>query len=239
MIRIFISVIKSNLFWFVLTISGIFFVCNNTNFINKGFPGFVIKKIEFDGNEKVPEALLYKASGLRYKANIFRVSVEEVKRKLEQIAWVRSVEVRRKLPDRFYIRVIEREPIAILQSKYKLHLLDKYGTILEHDGIGNFGSLPILVGEGCANSAQHLLFVLNQFPKIRRQLVCATFIGKRRWDIKINRGLTVKLPERHLKYAFSILEEISDDNGFFKNDIQEIDLRMLDRVIVKKKDSGL
>jgi cell division protein FtsQ len=111
--------------------------------------------------------------------------------------------------------------------------LDEHGKILEHDGIGEFGNLPIVVGEDAEKHAKHLLFVLNQFPKIRKQLVCAIFIGKRRWDIKINKGVLIKFPEKHLKHAMTILDEISDDKGFFKDDIEEIDLRMLDRVIVK------
>ncbi len=53
--------------------------------------------------------------------------------------------------------------------------------------------------------------------------------------MKINKGITVKLPEKHLGYAMQILDEIADENGFFNNDILEIDLRNLDRVIVKRR----
>ena len=53
--------------------------------------------------------------------------------------------------------------------------------------------------------------------------------------MKINKGVTVKLPEKHLGYAMQILDEIADENGFFNDDIQEIDLRNLDRVIVKRR----
>ncbi len=223
------------MFWFSITFCGLFYIFGYSNLLKKGIPGFIVQKIEFDGNEKVIESLLYKASGLRYRANIFSISVEEVKRKLEQIAWVNSVEVQRKLPNRIYIRITERKPIAFLQSQYRLYLLDKYGKILEYDGIGSFDNLPIVVGEGAEKATRHFLFILNQFPKIRSQLVNATFIGKRRWNIKINKGIIVKLPEKYLKHAMSVLEEISDDNGFFKDDIIEIDLRILDRIIIKNK----
>ena len=53
--------------------------------------------------------------------------------------------------------------------------------------------------------------------------------------MKINRGITVKLPEKNLGYAMQILDEIADENGFFHSNIEEIDLRILDRVIVKKR----
>ncbi|MDR2158272.1 MAG: cell division protein FtsQ/DivIB, partial [Holosporaceae bacterium] len=147
---------------------------------------------------------------------------------------VKSAIVQRKLPDTIYVRVSERIPIAILQSKYKLYLIDADGKILENDGIGNFSNLPIVIGEGAEKEADKFLRCLNEFPKIRRQLVFAMRIGKRRWNIKINRGITVKLPEKGLMHALGILEEISDGNGFFHDDISVIDLRMLDRVIISK-----
>jgi cell division protein FtsQ len=235
--RYLISVFKSNLFLFVILAGTVFgSIYFHLDRIAKfRSTEFCIKKIEFDGNEKVPDVLLLKTSGLRYKSNIFAPSIYDVKRKLENVAWIKSAIVQRKLPDTIYIRVSERIPIAILQSKYKLYLIDSDGKILENDGIGNFSNLPIVIGKGAEKEADKFFHCLNQFPKIRRQLVFALMIGKRRWNIKINRGITIKLPERGIMQALGILEEISDGNGFFNDDISVIDLRMLDRVVITKQ----
>jgi len=229
-----ISLLKSNLFLIFLTISvgvGVWFCEKPIKFPSE----LKIEKIEFDGQEHVPEILLLKASGLRYKKDILSISVNDVKNKLEQIAWVRSASVQRKLPNKISVRVAERVPIAIYQINYKLYLLDIDGKILENDGIGNFDNLPIIVGEGAEKVARHFLYVLGKFPRIQSQLAFAVYVGKRRWNMKINKGITVKLPEKHLGYSMQILEEIADENGFFNDDIQEIDLRNLDRVIVKRR----
>lgn len=228
------SLLKSNLFLIFITVAvvtGVWFYERPIKVLDE----FKIKKIEFDGQEHVPEILLLKVSGLRYKTNVFNVSVSDVKKKLEQIAWVRSASVQRKLPDKLSIRIAERVPIAIYQFNYKLHLLDVDGKILENDGIGSFDNLPIIIGEGAEKVARQFLHVLEKFPKIQNQLVFAVYVGKRRWNMKINKGITVKLPEKHLSYAMQILDEIADERGLFNDDIQEIDLRILDRVIVKKR----
>ncbi len=237
MLRYLASILKSNLFQFVLfavtvAAAGYFY---SKNIINAGNPVFSVKKIVFDGNEKVPDILLLKTSGLRYKSNILKVSIEDVKNKLENVAWIKSAVVQRVLPNTIYVRVAERIPIAILQSKYKLYLVDADGMVLENDGIGDFSNLPIVVGEGASKEAANFLWQLEKFPKIRKQLVFAVRIGNRRWNIKINRGITVKLPEKELRYAFSVLDEISNSDGFFNDDIEEIDLRIPDRVILTKK----
>ncbi len=229
-----VSLLKSNLFLILLTAGigvGVWFYLNPL----EAPKDFRIEKIEFDGHEHVPEVLLLKVSGLRYKTNILKVSVTDVKRNLEKIAWVKSASVQRKLPNKMFIRVAERIPIAIYQSNYKLYLLDEDGTILENDGIGGFDNLPIIVGEGAEAVASHFLHIMKKFPKIQNQLVFSVYVGKRRWNIKINKGITVKLPEKNVGYAMRILNELADENGFFSPDIKEIDLRVLDRVIVKKE----
>ncbi len=198
---------------------------------------FFIKKIEFDGNDRVPEILLLKTSGLRYKSNIFSASLDDVKKRLESITWIRSVTVQRQLPSTIYIRVAERTPIAILQSKQKLYLVDAEGVVLENDNIGDFDNLPIIIGEEAEKDATNLLNCLDKFPKIRKQLVYAVRIGKRRWDIKINRGVTIKLPEKGIMRALGIVDEVSDNNGFFHEDIDSIDLRMHDKIVISKKHS--
>ncbi|MDR1333715.1 MAG: FtsQ-type POTRA domain-containing protein [Holosporaceae bacterium] len=237
MLKYLIPVVKSNIFLFLAFggIAGAVVHFRLDDFLKNKNPEFCIKRIEFDGNDRVPDTLLLKTSKLSYKSNIFACSIQDVKDRLEGIGWVKSVTVQRKLPDTIYVRIAERIPIAILQSKYHLYLIDSDGKILENDGIGNFGNLPIVVGEGAEKEADQLLQYLGKFPKIRKQLVFAVRIGKRRWNIKVNRGITVKLPENGVMHALGILEEISDGNGFFNDDIEAIDLRMLDRVIVTKK----
>jgi cell division protein FtsQ len=113
--------------------------------------------------------------------------------------------------------------------------VDADSVVLQNDGIGNFNNLPIVVGDGAEKEASYLLKCLAKYPKIEKQLVFAVRISKRRWNIKINRGITVKLPENGVSRAIGILAELSDKDGFFNSDIQSIDLRMLDRVVVTKK----
>ena len=230
--------LTNNLFWFFSFFVAVFLAYShysaNLTKINSSM--FSISKIEFDGNERIPEVLLLKTSRLRYKGNIFIPDLNEIKSSLENIAWVKSAVVQRKLPNQIFVRISERIPIAILQSKYRLYLVDSDGTILEHDGIGDFNNLPIIVGEGAEKEVSHLLRCLRKFPKIKKQFVIAVRVGKRRWDLKISKGIVVKLPESGVMHALSILEEISNSKGFFNDDICSIDLRILDRVVITKKD---
>lgn len=231
------KVLSNNIFWFAVFFTGVtvaFFILS-ANFVKTKTKYFSIKKVEFDGNDHVPDILLLKASGIKYNSNIFAYSLKDIKERLERKSWVRSVVVQRKLPNKIYIRIAERVPIAILQTNNKLHLIDSDGKVLEHDGIGNFNNLPIIVGENAGPSTPAFLENLEKFPKIRRQLVFAIWVGNRRWNMRLNHNVLVKMPEGGLSQALCILNEITDSNGCFNENIEIVDLRLLDRVIITKK----
>lgn len=229
---------KSNFLWWSVLFACIFrcvFLMKD-NFIRFSRDYFSLEKIEFDGNSHIPEILLLKASKLRYKDSVLLADVYDIKDKLEKISWVKSAIVRRKLPRKISIRIAERVPIAILKSQRKLYLVDSEGVVLDNDGFGNFSHLPIVAGEGAEKEVSHFLQCIDKFPKIKRQLVFAIRVGQRRWNIKINKGVTIKLPEQGLTQAFGILDEISDSNGCFYENIASLDLRTPDRIIIGKKD---
>lgn len=231
------TIFKSSLFWatsFIVSVAISMYFCRE-QISRVSNNHFCVKKVVFDGNDRVSDVLLLKASGIRYHSNIFAIDLWKVKQKLENVAWVRSSSIQRRLPNLLYIRLTERVPIAILQSKHKLYLVDNEGKILEYDGIGDFKNLPIIIGEGAEQEAAHLLSILEKFPQFKKQLVFAMWISKRRWNIKLNKGVLVKLPERNLTRALTILGEIADRNGFFKPDISALDVRLLDRVVISRK----
>lgn len=232
------SLLKSNIFWwtffFVSIFCAAFFL--KYSFIKNSQGYFALKKIEFDGNEQIPEVLLLKASKLRYKDSVLSANISDVKDRLEKISWVKSVAVQRKLPGKISVRIAERTPIAIFQSQHKLRLVDGDGVVLDNDGIGKFNNLPIIAGEGAEKEVFNFLQSIDKFPKIRKQLIFAVRVGQRRWNIRINKGVIVKFPERGLIQALGILDEISDSNGFFNDDIASLDLRIPDRIIISKKE---
>ncbi|MDR2157932.1 MAG: FtsQ-type POTRA domain-containing protein, partial [Holosporaceae bacterium] len=89
MLRYFNYVFRSNFFLLLVFIGvisgGVYFYWDKI--IKSPNADFCIKKIEFDGNERVQDVLLLKTSGLKYRSNIFAPSIHEVKRRLENIAW--------------------------------------------------------------------------------------------------------------------------------------------------------
>ena len=55
-------------------------------------------------------------AGFEVGTNVFRVNLDQVRERVEDLQWVRNAIVERVLPDQIIIKVIEREPIGLAGS---------------------------------------------------------------------------------------------------------------------------
>jgi len=79
--------------------------------------------------------------------NIFFVPLEDRRKQLEQLNWVRSASVMRFLPNHLRVDVEERTPIAFVQFGQRVELIDATGVVMDIP-IGTQGNwaFPVIVG---------------------------------------------------------------------------------------------
>jgi cell division protein FtsQ len=62
--------------------------------------------------------------------NVFYISLDDRRKKLEQIPWVESATVMRLLPNRIVVSINERTPVAFVQIGPKIQLIDAQGVVM-------------------------------------------------------------------------------------------------------------
>ena len=78
---------------------------------------FKVNQFEVEGNQRYSTEEIAKASGVSKGDNLFLVNKTETARKLlDELAYVRSVNIKRKLPDTLVITVAETNAAAAIQS---------------------------------------------------------------------------------------------------------------------------
>jgi cell division protein FtsQ len=103
--------------------------------------------IEITGTHNVPHAQIMEVLGGDIGRNIFFVPLAERKAQLEKIPWVESASVMRFAPNRLFVDVHERTPIAFARLGSRIALIDAGGTLMELPGAGKQKySFPVLVG---------------------------------------------------------------------------------------------
>ncbi|MDA8123337.1 MAG: FtsQ-type POTRA domain-containing protein [Deltaproteobacteria bacterium] len=79
------------------------------------------------------------------QGNIFSLSSRDIGRRLLSHPWVRSVSVRKALPDRLVVRIEERRPLAMINLD-ALYYVDEQGTIFKRLTTYDPKNFPIVTG---------------------------------------------------------------------------------------------
>src|SRR5690606_2862918 len=77
-------------------------------------PAFAIGTIELEGRERLDEAEVLRVAGLALGTNVFELSVEDVRARLQRHPWIARAEVERRLPGTFRVRIEERRAALVL-----------------------------------------------------------------------------------------------------------------------------
>jgi len=79
---------------------------------------------------------------------------------------------------------------------------------------------------------------LADAPAIANRLAAAIWVGDRRWDLRLDNGVTIRLPEDGLSQAIARLVEAEARAPFLDKDIVAVDLRQGDRMVVQLTNSA-
>ena len=123
------------------------------------------------------------------------VDVAAIRERLLHYGWVKDARVSRRFPDTLVIDIVERKPAALWQDEDRLTLIDSEGVVLDRVPVSQMPDLPLLIGPGANGQAVRLDQLLAKVPSLKAQLVSATWVGQRRWDLAFQSGEVVMLPE--------------------------------------------
>ncbi len=108
---------------------------------------FVVRTIAFSGNTRLSDEELRTVSGLRGGENMLAISERRLAARMAESRWIRSVSIRKELPDKIIMRVKEAKPFALLDMKGRLFLVDDNGTMLEELKESAVPFLPVITGD--------------------------------------------------------------------------------------------
>lgn len=195
--------------------------------------GLAIADIEIEGRHRTSPDSVLAALGAQRGTPILAVSPAEAKAGLEAMPWVRSASVERLLPDTLHVRIVERRPLAVWQRNGKFNLVDQEGKVLPTDRLGEFFGLLVLVGEDAPKEGAALLDMLASEPELAPRVAAAVRVGGRRWNLHMDNGIDVELPENDPAAAWHELARLERADGILQRDLRRVDLRLPDRLVVQ------
>lgn len=196
--------------------------------------GLTVEEVFVVGRRQTPRETLIDALGVERGAPILDVDIHAARERILALPWVGQASVERLLPDTLVVHVIERRPLALWQYMGKLAVIDERGDVIVRENVEPFGHLLVVVGEDAPRHAGDLVRMLESQPDLVDQVEVAVRVGGRRWNLRLAGNISVRLPEEDAAAAWARLAEYQHRHGVLTENIMMLDLRLPDRLTVRK-----
>lgn len=197
--------------------------------------GFIVKEVTVEGQNHTSSEQISKTLKIKSGSPIFDIELQNLKARLEAIEWIKYVIVERILPSRIHVSVVERTPIALGQKDKKLYIIDDEGAIINDKNIKKHFNLPIIIGDGAEIYASSLIKMLKIDPELFKHISSIIRISERRWNIRFDNGLEIKMPEDKMEEAWNKVIKLYKNKELFNDNIISLDLRVSNKIFVEKK----
>ena len=200
-----------------------------------GAAGFRVRTVEVQGTRRMDPRPVYRIALDQKAAALPLVDVADIRQRLLGFGWVKDARVSRRYPDTLVVDIVERTPAALWQDKDRLSLIDAEGVVLDKVPVSRMPDLPLLVGPGANAHATELDRLTAPVPAIKAQLLSASWIGQRRWDLSLQTGETISLPEgeRNARAALAKFAAMDKSTGLIGRGILRFDLRIPGKMTVR------
>ena len=200
-----------------------------------GRAGFTVDRVDIKGIERMDSAPVYEIAAGQKSMAMPLVDVHSIRSRLLDYGWVKDARVSRRLPDTLVIDIVERQPVALWQDKHRLALIDAEGIVLDRVRVDDMPDLPLLIGPGANERAKQVYRLLESAPSLKPQLASATWVGGRRWDLSLQTGETLALPEGETaaRAALTKFADMDRSAGLLGRGLVRFDLRIPGKMIVR------
>jgi cell division protein FtsQ len=188
--------------------------------------GFGISEVHIGGNARTPGETVTAVLGFEPGQSIFSADLRTAREKLLHLPWVADATVQRRYPDAITVTLVEKLPYGLWRSPDgRVFVTERSGGLITDTGVEEFAKLPHLVGDNAPKMAPEIVEAVAQIRAVQARMSAFERVSNRRWNLVLDDGVVVKLPEHGWQKELPVLEHLIIDKGVLERDISEIDLR--------------
>ena len=194
--------------------------------------GFGIVEIHISGNRRIPTTQVLEVLGMRQGQSIFSADLWSARSRLTRLEWIASAEVHRRYPNAIFVNLVEKRPFALWQApadtkgETPIYVVERSGGLITSHEVEKFRRLPKLLGDGAPGAgAADLVDAAAAHRAISARIAAYQRVSKRRWNLILDDGVMVQLPETDWQKQLDVLERLIIDSSILERDVTQIDLR--------------
>jgi cell division protein FtsQ len=201
--------------------------------------GLTISEVRITGQTDTSEVDVLRKLAIADGTSLATFDVAAAREQVETLPWVQRAVLTKLYPSTLQVAISENTAFAIWQRGEEAFLIDKAGAVITSAIGGRHSGLPMVAGEGAAARAADVLAMIAAEPSIERRFDAAVLVAERRWNILLDGGIEILLPEADPASALAKLAVFDALSGLLMRDIAGVDLRDPGRVVIRLTDEGL
>jgi len=200
--------------------------------------GFGIEAVKLSGQREIDEFQILEALEIHEGSSLALFDAAAARVRLNQMAWVKNASVMKLYPSTLQINIEERVPYALWQRGDLVSIVNEAGDVITDDVDGRYANLLLVVNHGAQRRAREINTALEKVPELRPRVRAAFLISDRRWDLQLENGISIRLPDENVDAALADVVKMDEESGLLSRDIVAIDMRLADRVTVRLSDEA-
>lgn len=202
--------------------------------------GLAVSEIEISGNTHTGVSDIFSALDLEGQRSLISIAPLAARDALRQLPWVAEARIAKIYPDKLKIDITERDAFAVWQQGDALTVIEKDGSVIGgYAADAQTSALPFLVGKGAAKTGANFIVQVARFDDVAKRVRAYIRVGTRRWDLRLDNGMTIRLPENDVEEALDRLIAMQAQLGILDRDLAAIDLRLKDRTVFALTENAL
>jgi cell division protein FtsQ len=201
--------------------------------------GLGLDRVTISGIDQLTEAEILAGAGIDARLSLAFLDAAGVRERLERMPMVRTASVRKLYPNELLVTLEEREPHALWQRDGELFVIAGDGTVIDLMQDARFVGLPLVVGGDANGRTKDYLALLEQAGPLKSRIKAGSLVSGRRWTLKMDNGIDVRLPEAGAADALARLIKLEREQKILEKDVLAIDLRLPDRVVVRLTEEAM
>ena len=203
-------------------------------------PEFMVNVMAVDGAGVSVAQDVREVLPLDFPVSSFDLDLAQIRSEIESLAPVKAVNVRIRPGGILQIDIEERSPAMSWRNREGLALLDKTGAhVAELGRRAMHPELPLIAGKSADLMADEALELFATARPLGGRLRGLVRIGERRWDVVLDRGQRIMLPQDNPVQALERVIVVSEVQDLLERDVAVVDMRIAARPTVRMTENAV
>ncbi|MBY5989248.1 cell division protein FtsQ/DivIB [Roseovarius atlanticus] len=203
-------------------------------------PEFMVNLLAVEGASPTVEEDIREIFPHDLPASSFDIDLDAVRLSIAGLPAVASASVRVRQGGVLVAQVEERQPVAVWRSRDGLGVVDMEGVVIgDIAHRADRADLPVIAGKGATRAVPEAMAILQAAAPLRSRLRGLVRMGERRWDVVLDRGQRILLPETDPVRALERVIVLAEVQDMLERDLAAVDMRLASRPTIRMNENAV